>query len=297
MLGRKFTGMLVTALLVGATAMCGAQENADWKPVETAMGRSGQEQPGGVYKFAMPRKDMKVSVAGTAVQAGLALGSWVAFEKMGDKTMAMGDLVLAESEVEPVMKKLEEGGVEITALHNHLLGETPRVMYMHIMAEGDAVQIAQTLHAALALTKTPAAAAAAPAKDQKIDLDTAQIEQALGRKGKVNGTLLQFAVPRAEKITDEGMDVPPSMGTATSINFQPTGSGKAAITGDFVLLGTEVNAVLKALREGGIEVTALHTHMLTEEPHLFFMHFWANDNAVNLAKTLRSALEKTNSAK
>lgn len=297
MFGRKFTGMAMTALLVGATAMCLAQENGDWKPVETAMGRPGQEQPGGVYKFAMPRKDMKVSVAGTAVQAGLALGSWVAFEKMGDKTMAMGDLVLAESEVEPVMKKLEEGGVEITALHNHLLDETPRVMYMHIMAEGDAVQIAQTLHAALALTKTPAAAAAAPANHQKIDLDTAQIEQALGRKGKVNGTLLQFAIPRAEKITDEGMEVPPSMGTATSINFQPTGGGKAAITGDFVLLGPEVNPVLKALREGGIEVTALHTHMLAEEPHLFFMHFWANDNAVNLAKTLRSALEKTNSAK
>lgn len=297
MLERKFTGMLMTALLAGAAGMCLAQENGDWKQVETAMGRSGQEQPGGVYKFSMPRKDMKVSVAGTTVQAGLALGSWVAFEKMGDKTMAMGDLVLADSEVEPVMKKLEEGGVEITALHNHLLGETPRVMYMHIMAEGDAVQIAQTLHAALALTKTPAAAAAAPANHKKIDLDTAQIEQALGRKGKVNGTLLQFAVPRAEKITDRGMEVPPSMGTATSINFQPTGGGKAAITGDFVLLGSEVNPVLKALREGGIEVTALHTHMLTEEPHLFFMHFWANNNAAELAKTLRSALDKTNSAK
>jgi len=278
-------------------AQQGGEANSDWKQVEGALGRSGQMQPGGVIKFAMPRKDLSVTVGGTQVKAGLALGSWVAFEKSGNDGMAMGDLVLAESEVEPVMKKLEDGGVQITALHNHLLGETPRVMYMHIAAHGNAVKIAQTLNAALALTKTPPASPAPAASNEKVDLDTAQIEQVLGHKGKLNNGIFQVSVPRAEKITDGGMEVPPSMGTATAINFQPTGGGKAAITGDFVLLGSEVNPVLAALRAGGIDVTAVHSHMLTEEPRLFFMHYWANDDAVKLAKTLHNALDKTNSAK
>ena len=293
--------LLITGVVVlfglTLTAQQGTGTDQDWKQVEGALGRSGQMQPGGIIKFAMPRKDLTVSVGGTQVKAGLALGSWVAFEKMGNDAMVMGDLVLAESEVEPVMKKLEEGGVQIAALHNHLLGETPRVMYMHIAAHGDAVKLAQTLHDALALTKTPPNAPAPPAANEKVDLDTAQIEQVLGHKGKLNGGIFQVSVPRAEKITDGGMEVPPAMGTATAINFQPTGGGKAAITGDFVLLGSEVNPVLAALRAGGIDVTAVHSHMLTEEPRLFFMHYWANDDGVKLAKTLRIALDKTNSAK
>jgi len=293
-----FASVLAAGLAAGVSSLSLAQAppSGEWKQVESAMGRSGQPQPGDVLKFSMPRKDLKVAVAGTQVKAGLALGSWVAFKKMGNQAMAMGDLVLAESEVEPVMKKLEEGGVQITALHNHLLGETPRVMYMHVMAQGDAVKIAQTMHAALALTGTPAERTEAAPVAGKLDIDAARIEEALGRKGKINGGLLQFAVPRAETITDHGMEVPPSMGTATSINFQPTGGGKAAVTGDFVLVAPEVNPVIAALRSGGVEVTALHSHMLTEEPRLFFLHFWANDDAVKLARTLRSALDKTNSA-
>ena len=288
---------VVVLFALTLTAQQGSESNADWKQVEGALGRSGQMQPGGVIKFAMPRKDLTVSVGGTQVKAGLALGSWLAFERTGNDAMVMGDLVLAESEIEPVMKKLEEGGVQIAALHNHLLGETPRVMYMHVAAHGDAVKLAQTLHDALALTKTPPSSPAAPATNEKVDLDTAQIEQVLGHKGKLNNGIFQVSVPRAEKITDGGMEVPPSMGTATAINFQPTSGGKAAITGDFVLLGSEVNPVLAALRAGGIDVTAIHSHMLTEEPRLFFMHYWANDDGVKLAKTLRTALDKTNSAK
>ena len=196
------------------------------------------------------------------------------------------------------MTKLEQGGVQITALHNHLLGEAPHVMYMHIEAEGEGVKIAQTIHSALALTKTPPnAPESKPAKGEEKLIDTAQIQQVIGHTGKVNNGLLQINVPRAEKITDAGMEVPPSMGTATSINFQPTSNGKAAVTGDFVLIGTEVNPVITALRAGGIEVTAVHSHMLTETPRLFFLHYWANDDAIKLAKTLRSALDKTNSGK
>jgi uncharacterized protein DUF1259 len=196
------------------------------------------------------------------------------------------------------MRKLQEGGIEITAVHNHLVWEQPRVLYMHIGGRGDAVKLATAIHAALALSKTPDPdASPAPATGELTGLDQKMVEGIMGRSGKVNGGILAFGVARGETITDEAMVVPPSMGVATAINFQPTGDGKAAITGDFVLLGKEVNPVMKALREHGIDVTAVHSHMLTEEPRLFFMHFWANDDAAKLAKGLRAALDLTNSAK
>jgi hypothetical protein len=280
-------------VLLSSTTALLAQTTPEWKAVETALGRTGKVQPDGPLKFGMPRKDLKVTVAGTAIKPGLALGSWCAFSSTGDGAMVMGDLVLVENEVASVMAKLQESGIEITALHNHVLHETPRVMYMHIAGHGNAAKLAQAIHDALALTGTPPETPAAAA--QKIDLDTDKIDQALGRKGKDNGGIYQFSVPRAESIRDHGMDVPVSMGISTAINFQPTGSGHAAITGDFVLLGPEVNPVISALVENGIQVTALHSHMLSEEPRLFFMHFWANDDAVKLAAGLKAALDKTNS--
>jgi hypothetical protein len=271
--------------------------DSHWKQVEDAMGRPGQMQPGDVIKFGMPRKDLHVVLDGVDIKAGLALGSWAAFKRDGSGAMVMGDLVLTEDEVEPVMMKLQEGGIHESAVHNHLIGESPHVMYMHIASHGDAVQMAKAIHEAVAQTKTPgpdAAPAAQPTAD--LEFDQKQVEQILGHTGKVNGGVLQIGVPRAEAITDSGMTVPASMGVATALNFQPTGSGKAAITGDFVLLGTEVNPVIKGLRQNGIAVTALHSHMLMEEPRLFFMHFWANDDALKLAKGLRAALDNTNSA-
>ena len=270
----------------------------DWKAVEDAMGRPGQMQPGDVIKFAMPRKDLRVSLGGVDIKPALALGSWAAFKRDAGGAMVMGDLVLTEDELGPVMMKLQEGGVQEAAVHNHLLGESPRVMYMHIASHGDPVQMAKVIHDALALTKTPgpdSAASAPPATG--LGFDQKQIEGILGHNGKVNGGVLQIPVPRAETITDSGMTIPPSMGVATALNFQPTGNGKAAITGDFVLVAREVNPVIKALRANGIAVTALHSHMLTEEPRLFFMHFWANDDAVKLARGLNAALKVTNSAK
>jgi uncharacterized protein DUF1259 len=212
---------------------------ADWKAVEAALGRSGKLQPGDIYKFGMPRTDMHVTVGGVTIKAPLALGSWVAFHKMGSDAMVMGDLVLSEREVEPVMLKLQQGGIGQTALHNHVLNETPRVMYMHISGHGDAVKLAHALHDALALTGTPDPSTAAPAA-HALTIDADAIGKVLGSKGTVNGGVLQFSVPRAEKITDEGMEIPPSMGTATALNFQPTGQGRAAITGDFVLIASEV---------------------------------------------------------
>lgn len=281
-------------LSCAAVAQTAAGAN-DWKPVEQALGRSGQQQPDGAYKFGLPRGDLKVTVDGVQVKPALALGSWIAFSSPGQDALMMGDLVLEEDEVSPVMMALEENGIEITALHNHVLHESPRVMYMHIHGHGDAAKLAATMKKVIALTKTPAPAQ--PAANASLDLDTAAIDQTLGHKGKANGGVYQVGVPRAEKITEGGMQIPGSMGLATSLNFQPTGGGKTAITGDFVLLGSEVNPVIKALRENGIQVTALHSHMLQEEPRLFFMHFWANDNVTKLAKGLRAALDQTNSKK
>jgi hypothetical protein len=247
-------------------------------------------------KYSFPRSDLQVTVAGVAVKPALALGSWVAFKRVaGGHTMVMGDLVLGENEVGPVMRALQQGGVEQTALHNHVLHESPRVMYMHISAHGDEAKIAQTIRTALGQSATPTATPAAPAPAAAIDLDTAGLARALGAAGKVNGGVYQVSVPRRETIREGRNVVPPSMGVATAINFQPTGGGKAAITGDFVMRASEVNNVIRALQGGGIEVSALHSHMLAEEPRLFFMHFWANDDAVKLAGTLHDALSRTGS--
>jgi len=269
----------------------------DWQKVGQALGKEGSVQPGGVYKVGLPRTDLKVSLDGVALKPGFALGGWLAFEPMGDQAMVMGDLVLTQDEIKPVMKKFEEEGIEITALHNHLLRAEPMTLYMHVMGRGDPVKLAAALHAGLALSKTPMAAASGvsqPAANaaSQIDFDTAAIDQALGRKGKDNGGVYQFSVERAEPVKDEGMEVPAAMGSAIGINFQPTGGGKAAITGDFVLIASEVNPVIKAMQANGIEITALHSHMLDEQPRLYFMHFWATDDAQKLAKGLRAALDK-----
>src|SRR6516162_3167072 len=290
--------LALAALLAGVSDVSLAADN-DWQVrVGEALGKPGAATPSGIYRVALPRTDLKVTLDGVELKPGFALGSWLAFEKMGDSGMAMGDLVLTMDEVSPVMTKLAEGGIEVTALHNHLLRNQPFTMYMHVLGHGDPVKLAAVLHTALAESKTPfAAAASPPAPPPPIDLDTAAIDAALGAKGTNNGGVYQFGIPRAEPIKDGGMGVPPAMGSAVAINFQPTGSGKAAITGDFVLIAKEVNPVAKALREHGIEVTALHNHMLDDEPRLFFMHFWANDDAKKLAEGLRAALAQINVAK
>ena len=264
-----------------------------------ALGKTGSAVAGGIYRVGLPRTDLKVTLDGVELKAGFALGSWLAFEKMGDSGMVMGDLVLTMDEVSPVMKKLVEGGIEVTGLHNHLLRNQPFTMYMHVLGRGDPVKLAAALHAALAESRTPltAAAPAPAAAPPTLDLDTAAIDAALGAKGTNNGGVYQVGIPRAEPITESGMGVPPAMGSAVSINFQPTGGGKAAITGDFVLIAKEVNPVAKALREHGIEVTALHNHMLDDQPRLFFMHFWAYDDAKKLAEGLKAALALVNIAK
>jgi Domain of Unknown Function (DUF1259) len=273
-----------------------AQE-IDWKKVDAGLGKTGAVQ-GSVHRYGLPRSDLKVTVDGVEIKPALALGGWVAFEPAHGGAMVMGDLVLTETEIKPVMTKLLESGLEITALHNHLLRANPPTYYMHVGGHGDPAKMAQALRAALASSKTPfEPAAAAPAQASKIDLDTAKLDEIIGAKGQVNGGVYQFGVPRRDPITEEGVAVPGAMGSANAINFQPTGGGKAAITGDFVVAGEEVNPLIRALREHGIEVTAIHSHMLTEQPRVFFVHFWANDDAEKLAGGIRAALDKTAVAK
>jgi len=281
---------VLVAILATAGSGAAQEPGKAWAAVDSAIGRTGTSQPGEVQKYSFPRSDLKVTVGDVTVRPALALGSWVAFKATtGHDVIAMGDLVLLESEVGPVIGKLQAMGVEQTALHNHLQHESPRIMYLHIHAHGDRMKVAQAIGAALASTKTPSAAPTASAA-APFELDTAKLASALGYAGKVNGGVYQVSVPRAEPVRMDGTEIPPSMGVATALNFQPTGNGKAAITGDFVLTADEVNPVIRALRDGGVAVTALHSHMLTEEPPLFFMHFWANDEALALARTLHAAL-------
>src|SRR5215470_13722357 len=284
--------ILVSGMTLSASTLA---SDIDWKQVDEALGRPGSAQPGDVHKYGLPRTDLHVTLDGIEIKPAFALGSWVAFKAMSEgKAMVMGDLVLTEDEVDPVMAKLQSGGVEVTAVHNHLLRATPATLYMHIGGEGEPVKLATAIRDALALSKTPLASPPASSTPPELGFDGAGLDQILGYKGKANGGVYQFGIPRAEQITEDGMTVPPAMGTAIAINFESSGAGKVAITGDFVLLASKVNPVMRALHDRAISVTALHSHMLTEEPRLFFMHFWASGDPGKLAHGLRSALDKIN---
>jgi Domain of Unknown Function (DUF1259) len=284
--------MAFAALSLVWAAQATAAET-DWSSVDTILTRKGAVS-GDVHRYGLPRSDLNVTLDDVAIKPGFALGGWVAFQPMGDKAMMMGDLVLTENEINPVMSKLLSEGLQVTALHNHLLRANPPTFYMHVAGTGDPAQLARLVRTALEDSKTPfdvkppAEAAAAGAA---IDFDTAKVDAAIGHKGNANGGVYQFGVPRADSIKMMGMAIPPAMGTAIAINFQPTGAGKAAITGDFVALSSELNPLITALRDNGIEVTAIHNHMVGEEPRAFFVHFWANDDAIKLAHGLGVALK------
>ena len=274
-----------------------ATSKLDITAIDKAIGKSG-ELKGEVYKISMPRTDLKVTVKDVTLKPGLALGSWVAFKEAGSEAVIDGDLVLTEDEVAPVFDKLRKEGIEVTALHNHLIGETPRVMFLHIAGKGNAARLASHIKDALALTKTPLGESARKPGEvskktgpEEAGFNAEQIQQMLGHKGTVKGGVLQVSVPRPEPITMEGVTLPPSMGMATALNFQQAGEGKVAATGDFVMTRDEVNAVTKALAEHGIMVTALHNHLVHGSPDLYFMHFWANDTVEKVAKGLKAGLD------
>jgi hypothetical protein len=282
---------LGTALLLSQAARADAIE---WKKVDAALGKTATVS-GEVHRYGLPRSDLHVTLDGVAIKPALALGGWIAFAPMQGEAMLMGDLVLLDTEITPVMTKLLDSGLDISAIHNHVLRASPATFYMHVAGHGDPEKMATAIRAALAsASKTPfdhpaTTATAAPA----IDLDTAGIDAAMGAKGTVNGGVYQYGIPRRDPAKESGMQVNAALGGANAINFQPTGGGKAAITGDFLVTGNEVNPLIRTLRAGDIEVTAIHSHMLAEEPRMFFVHFWANDDALKLARNVRAALDKT----
>jgi hypothetical protein len=277
---------LTCALLLPQSA---GAAGIDWTQVDQTLGRKAM-QTENVHRYGFPRNDLKVRVDEVEMKPTLALGGWIAFEEKGDSAMMMGDLVLVEPEINPVMNKLLAGGVEVTGVHNHLLRAQPPTFYLHVYGHGDPVKLATTVHDALSATATPSPAAS-EAASAALDLPTAEIETALGAKGKANGGVLQFSIPRHDEIKSSGMAIKGAMGTANALGFQTTQSGQAAVTGDFVALANEVNPLLKALRANGIEVTAVHNHMLDDEPHAFFVHFWANGDPLKLARGLKAGLD------
>jgi Domain of Unknown Function (DUF1259) len=288
---------LVISIFAACFTTLASAQDVDWQKVDDVFSRKAAVT-GDVHRYGFPRSDLSVTLDGVTIKPALALGGWVAFKPMHGGVMVMGDLVMLESEINPVMLKMIENGLDITAVHNHLLRASPATFYMHIAGHGDPVKLATAIREGLAASKTPGASPP-PASPPTVDLDTAQLDQIMQAKGQANGGVYQFNVPRRDPVSMDGMAMmpPAPLGVAIGINFQPTGGGKAAITGDFVLSNDEVNPVIKALRANGIDVTALHSHMLDEQPRLFFMHFWAVDDAIKLAKGLRAALDKTASVK
>ena len=292
---RKLT--LLTLAAATAFPTLAAAAEIDWKKVDAALGKTAAVS-GEVHRYGLPRSDLHVTLDGVAIKPALALGGWVAFAPMHGEAMVMGDLVLLDSEITPVMTKLLEGGLDITAIHNHILRAQPATFYLHVGGHGDPEKMAAVIRSALSASKTPfdpPATTAGPAP--AVDLDMAKLDQIIGVKGNAVGGVYQFGVPRRDPATESGMPVSGPLGGANAINFQPTGNGKAAITGDFLVTGNEVNPLIRALRAGDIEVTAIHSHMLDEQPRMFFIHFWANDDAEKLARNVRTALETTAIAK
>jgi hypothetical protein len=283
--------MFLTATIAFGAPQQSPTGGLDTAAINAALGRTGSMQADGlVYKVPAPRSDLKVTVNGIPIKAGLALGSWMAFKKNGTSAVAHGDLVLLDREVNPVISALQQGGMEITAIHNHILNETPNVLYLHFWGHGTEAQLAQTLANVLKTTATPPPSTTPADSTPFAGADA--LQTALGRKGTLSNGVLAVGVPRPEKITMMGVDLPPSMGMATSLNFQAIDNGRVAGTGDFVMIGDEVNKVAKALRDHGIEICALHSHMIDGSPSLYFMHFWAVGTPEIVGAGLKAGLDQ-----
>jgi len=295
-----FVAIALVSLSACGNSATGQDEEAsspDWDAVGQAIGKEGKLMKGDVYRIDLPRSDLQVTSQGVEIKPALSLGSYTAFKDMGDgNAMVMGDLVLTEDEYNKVISALQDGGIGQTAVHKHLLDETPAIWWTHIQGTGDPVAMAKTIRSALDLTGTPFEESSS-SESEDLGFDTSQLDQTIGHTGKTEGGVYKYSIGRGDSVTEDGMELSPPMGVSTALNFQPTGGGKAAINGDFAMTQDEVEPVIQALRENGIQVVSLHNHMLKEEPRIFFMHFWANDDAQTLAQGLRAALDKTNSAK
>lgn len=286
-IGRLLTAM--GAVLFFLTAAAPASPALDTSAIQNAIGLTGKMMPGGIFRVSIPRDDLHVTVDRIRLKTALALGGYAVYEPLQQGALVMGDLPLLQSEVDSVQRDLLQSGFAITALHNHLLNETPHVMYMHYMKSGDPVAISRQLRDALKKTGMSFVhRAAAPAAAFPF---ATQIDAALNLTGSAHDGIYSVSLPRPEKITDDGTPLPPAMGVATSINFQTAGTNAIATTGDFVLTADQVQPVMRALQSHGIEVTALHQHLVGADPTLYFMHFWAAGSQASVLPGLRAALD------
>ncbi len=291
----------VFALILAFFAFAQETSTVDWNAVDEAMGIAGEMQEGDVYRFSLPRTDLQVTSQSVEIKPGFALGTWIALKPMTNgeegEVVMMGDLVLTEEELNPVLTQLQEHGIRQTAIHKHLLEESPAIWWTHIEGHGDPVELVSAVRAALEQTGTPLESPDGDTDTEEIGFDTAQLDEIIGHEGSGSGGVYKFSIPRAETITAHGTEIPPAMGTAIALNFQAIGEEQAAINGDFVMLAEEVDGVIQALREHDIQVVALHNHMTSEEPRLFFLHFWQEGEATQLARGLRAALDQVNTSK
>ncbi len=283
--------MSLLSLFFAISLAASAQEsaNSEWKVVEQTLGRAGQLSDG-IYKVSFPRSDLSVHIGKTRVEPGAGLGTWAAFRKSGQDVIADGDLVVTAAELDGVVSRLQKAGLEVSAIHNHLAGEQPTVYYVHFFGKGSTAELADGLDSALKTTKTPRGPA--PSAKEDITYERAVIEKVLGKQGQAKGKVLSFSFARPHTISMHGQELPPAMGMATAINFQPSPTGVAA-TGDYVVRETAVQNVIRALRDHKISVTAVHNHLLDDEPRMVFIHFWAEGPASEVARGLKAALDSS----
>ncbi len=266
-----------------------------WKQIDDLLGRKGNQESPGVWKYDLTRDDLHVKLNGAEIKPELALDGWLTFQNRPQKTRVMGELVLTADEVNPVIAKLHEGGVHVMALHNHLIGESPEVMYLHIMSEGEPLAVARAVQSALVLTKLPQHES--EQKESLQGLDVAQIQRIIGGEKETSGSVLELTVGRRDRITDLGAPIPPAMEVESEAKFQSTGNGQALMYGEIVLTASEVAPVLRSLEQNGIKIMAVHNHMLTEQPRIFFVHCLGQGDAIKLARAMRATLDLTNSEK
>ena len=287
--------LLIVSFLACLPAPAAAQTPADYQGVLTALGRSGDFKDG-VLKVNIPRGDLKVTIAQRSAPTPFGFGGWVAMTKATDGSeVLMGDLVLTEDEVNPVMSALLDNGIEVTALHNHFFWEQPRIFYMHVHGMGSASDLAQRLKPALALipkppATAPAAAPSGPAAPSS--LDTAALAKAIGHDGEQSGPVYKITLGREDiDLREHGAKINARMGLNTWAAFAGT-DADAMVAGDVAMLAPEVTPVLKALRSNGINVVAIHHHMTGTAPAVFFLHYYGTGAAAKLAAGVRAAVDQ-----
>lgn len=290
---RQSAGWCLLLALLGLTRSVSSQQPLDqtWNEIAAIL-QSPPADAGGYVRFNFPRKDLSVRIGDVTIPAPFALTGWVGFDGGPDSATAMGDLVVTAAELGPVLGELARQSVEVTAVHNHLAGEDPQVIYIHFHTMGPAARTARALDAALRLTGTPRPVM--PAGAAAVTIDSAAVFAELGKHGKASGAMAQVGfvlVPGA--VTMHGGTVLPALGYASPVNVLQVSANRAVATGDFAVTANQLPPLLSALAANGVTATAVHTHLVGEEPKIYFVHFWGDAPLADLLRALRAALDAT----